>query len=111
MNVEGLTSLTTDHLKRLLKYVHEGSLGLPLTAHSIAAAGFQFRHHELMSALRGLDEAAIRAVRRTSDELTQRDFLAAAESFNVARRRVPSVESLAKKWLGGGDSDPPKSFA
>ena len=62
MNVEGLTSLTTDHLKRLLKYVHEGSLGLPLTAHSIAAAGFQFRHHELMSALRGLDEAAIRAV-------------------------------------------------
>ena len=62
MNVEGLTSLTTDHLKRLLKYVHEGSLGLPLTAHSIAAAGFQFRHHELMSALRGLDDAAIRAV-------------------------------------------------
>lgn len=62
MNVEGLTSLTTDHLKRLLKYVHEGSLELPLTAHSIAAAGFQFRHHELMSALRGLDEAAIRAV-------------------------------------------------
>ena len=62
MNVEGLTSLTTDHLTRLLKYVHEGSLGLPLTAHSIAAAGFQFRHHELMSALRGLDEAAIRAV-------------------------------------------------
>ena len=62
MNVEGLTSLTTNHLKRLLKYVHEGSLGLPLTAHSIAAAGFQFRHHELMSALRGLDEAAIRAV-------------------------------------------------
>ena len=62
MNVEGLTSLTTNHLKRLLKYVHEGSLGLPLTAHSIAAAGFQFRHHELMGALRGLDEAAIRAV-------------------------------------------------
>ena len=33
-----------------------------LTAHSIAAAGFQFRHHELMDALRGLDEPAVRAV-------------------------------------------------
>jgi hypothetical protein len=62
MEVDGLTSLTTDHLKRLLKYLHDGSLELPLTAHSIAAAGFQFRHHELMNALRGLDEAAVRAV-------------------------------------------------
>ncbi len=62
MDVEGLTSLTTDHLKKLLKYLHDGSLDLPLTAHSIAAAGFQFRHHELMNALRGLDEPAVRAV-------------------------------------------------
>ena len=62
MQVEGLTSLTTEHLKKLLKYLHDGSLELPLTAHSIAAAGFQFRHHELMSALRGLDEPAVRAV-------------------------------------------------
>lgn len=62
MDVEGLTSLTTDHLKKLLKYLHDGSLDLPLTAHSIAAAGFQFRHHELMSALRDLDEVAVRAV-------------------------------------------------
>jgi len=62
MNVDGLTSLSTEHLKKLLKYLHDGSLGLPLTAHSIAAAGFQFRHHELMDALRGLDEPAVRAV-------------------------------------------------
>ena len=62
MQVDGLTSLTTEHLKRMLKYLHDGSLGLPLTAHSIAAAGFQFRHHELMGALRGLDETAVRAV-------------------------------------------------
>ena len=62
MQVEGLTSLSTEHLKRMLKYLHDGSLGLPLTAHSIAAAGFQFRHQELMAALRGLDEPAVRAV-------------------------------------------------
>ena len=62
MEVEGLTSLTTEHLKKLLKYLHNGTLGLPLTAHSIAAAGFQFRHQELTSALRGLDTEAVRAV-------------------------------------------------
>jgi hypothetical protein len=62
MQVEGLTSLTTEHLKRMLKYLHQGDLELPLTAHSIAAAGFQFRHQELMAALRGLDETAVRAV-------------------------------------------------
>ncbi len=62
MEVDGLTSLTTEHLKTLLKYLHDGTLELPLTAHSIAAAGFQFRHHELMGALRGLDSAAVRAV-------------------------------------------------
>ncbi len=62
MEVQGLTSLTTEHLKKLLKYLHDGSLETPLNAHSIACAGFQFRHGELMSALRGLDEAAVRAV-------------------------------------------------
>ena len=62
MDVQGLTTLTTEQLKKLLKYLHDGSLETPLTAHSIACAGFQFRHAELMSALRGLDEMGIRAV-------------------------------------------------
>ena len=62
MEVQGLTSLTTEQLKKLLKYLHDGSLQTPLTAHIIACVGFQFRHAELMSALRGLDEAGIRAV-------------------------------------------------
>ena len=62
MDVVGLTTLTTDQLKKLLKYLHDGSLETPLDAHRIACVGFQFRHAELMSALRGLDEAAIRAV-------------------------------------------------
>ena len=62
MTVDGLTSLTTEQLKRLLSYLHQGKLSLPLDAHSIACAGFQFRHQELMAALRGLDEAGVRAV-------------------------------------------------
>jgi cell division protease FtsH len=58
------------------------------------------------------NEAAIRAVRRSSSELTQADFLAAIETFNSSRRRLPSVESLIpselKKqqwWPGGPGSD------
>jgi hypothetical protein len=62
MDVEGLTSLTTEQLKKLLKYLHDGSLELPLTAHSIATVWFQFRHQELTGAMRGLDEAGVRAV-------------------------------------------------
>ena len=62
MEVSGLTSLTTEQLKKLLKYLHDGTLETPLNAHRIACVGFQFRHSELMSALRGLNEAAIRAV-------------------------------------------------
>ena len=62
MEVVGLTTLTTEQLKKLLKYLHDGSLETPLDAHRIACVGFQFRHAELMSALRGLDEAAVRAV-------------------------------------------------
>ena len=60
MDVEGLTILTTVDCIDGLRI--DGSLALPLTAHSIACVGFQFRHQELMSAMRGLDEAGIRAV-------------------------------------------------
>ena len=59
---EGLTSLKTKDLKTLLKLLHRGQLNLPLTAHSIACAGFQYKHQELMANLRGLDETGVRAV-------------------------------------------------
>ena len=62
MEIKGLTSLTLEQLKKLLQLLHNGTLELPLTSHSIACAGFQFRHTELMNTLRGLDEAAVRAV-------------------------------------------------
>ncbi|MEC7240620.1 MAG: hypothetical protein VXW32_05240 [Myxococcota bacterium] len=59
---EGLTTLKTEELKTLLRLLHRGQLSLPLTAHSVACAGFQYKHHELMANLRGLDEAGVRAV-------------------------------------------------
>ena len=45
------------------------------------------------------NEAAIRAVRRSSSELTQRGFLDAIATFNLARRRLPSVESFIPSEL------------
>jgi len=59
---EGLTSLKTDELKKLLSLLHRKELGLPFTAHSVACAGFQYRQGELMAAFRDLDEAGVRAV-------------------------------------------------
>jgi len=57
------------------------------------------------------NEAAIRAVRRSSNVLVQSDFISAANQFTAARRRLPGVESLLpKQWRGfGGDPDPPKA--
>ena len=54
------------------------------------------------------NEAAIRAVRRNTEEVVQADFLAAVMSFNSARRRVPSVESLLPKWLKDDQSESPR---
>ena len=59
---QGLTQLPTDQLKTLLKRLHRGELQCPIDAQSIASAGFQHRHAELMDALRGLDEPGVRAV-------------------------------------------------
>ena len=55
------------------------------------------------------NEAAIRAVRRSSEQLCQADFTDALMTFNTARRRLPSVESLIpkgldpKQWFGGDE--------
>ena len=58
----GLTDFSTEELKRLLAYLHKGQLLCPLSARHIAIAGFQYKQAELMRALRGLDEAGVRAV-------------------------------------------------
>jgi hypothetical protein len=59
---EGLTTLKTEELKKLLGLLHRGELNLPFTAQSVACAGFQYRSGELMAALRDLEEAGVRAV-------------------------------------------------
>jgi hypothetical protein len=59
---EGLTTLKTEELKKLLGLLHRGDLVLPFTAHSVACAGFQYRQMELMSAFRNLEAPAVRAI-------------------------------------------------
>jgi hypothetical protein len=59
---EGLTTLKTEELKKLLGMLHRGDLELPFSAHSVACAGFQYRQMEIMSAFRDLDTPAVRAV-------------------------------------------------
>ena len=58
----GLLDLSTDELKRLLGHLHKGELVCPVDAQRIAVTGFQYKSAELMTALRGLDEAGVRAV-------------------------------------------------
>jgi hypothetical protein len=58
----GLLDLKTPELKRLLGHLHKGDLLCPVNAQRVALVGFQYRSGELMGALRGLDEAGVRAV-------------------------------------------------
>lgn len=58
----GLLDLSTDALKRLLGHLHRGELACPVNPQNIAGAGFQYKSAELMSTLRDLDEAGVRAV-------------------------------------------------
>ena len=62
MKVEGLTTFTTEELKKLLQLVYRDQVEFPLTAQRIACIGFQYKHHSLINALRGLDKEAATAV-------------------------------------------------
>lgn len=62
MKVAGLTNFTTDELKRLLQMVYREQVDFPLNAQRIACIGFQYKHHDLIQALRGLDKSAVQAV-------------------------------------------------
>ena len=62
MKAAGLTELKTDELKKLLQLVYRNQVEFPLNAQRIACIGFQYKHHVLMKALRGLDKSAVQAI-------------------------------------------------
>ncbi|MBW2524636.1 MAG: hypothetical protein JRI23_10695 [Deltaproteobacteria bacterium] len=58
----GLTAVPTDDLKSLLRYIHRGEVTCPVTPGELARIGLQDRSEPILHVLRGLDEAAARAV-------------------------------------------------
>lgn len=59
---KGLTIVPTAELRELLRYLHRGQVQCPLSPGDLARVGLQDRSEPIMATLRGLDEAAARAV-------------------------------------------------
>jgi quercetin dioxygenase-like cupin family protein len=77
----GLTELTEDELKKLLRHIYREELPCPVTADTLACVGFQSRHEWISAALGGLDAAGVQKVlvaviaeRRKAAEATRRDL-------------------------------------
>lgn len=58
----GLATVSTDELKKVLRYVHNGTLVCPLDVSALACVGLQHRSEVLLGAMRGLDARSVRAI-------------------------------------------------
>ena len=81
---EGRLAILRVHTRKL-------SLGADVDLKLIAAATASYSGAELAALA---NEAAIRSVRRSTDEVRQADFVDAINTFNAARRRIPSMDAL-----------------
>lgn len=75
----GLTKVATQDLKKALRQLHRGEMQLPLSMLEVSRCGLTHVAAELNRALRGLDEAGVRAVlvnvlseRLAQDKLAER---------------------------------------
>ncbi|MFN3198965.1 MAG: hypothetical protein ACE366_11260 [Bradymonadia bacterium] len=59
---QGLTEVSTEALKTVLKALHHDQLPCPVGPAGIAALGLQYTDGPLLNALRGLDTRGVRAV-------------------------------------------------
>jgi len=57
-----LTSVSDEHLERLLRLVHRAEVRCPLDVVELARIGLQDQVEVMLGMLRGLDAAAVRAV-------------------------------------------------
>ncbi len=57
-----LTRVSTEDLRRALRHLVRGDLRAPLGIHDLTRCGLQPVAADLLDALRGLDEAGVRAV-------------------------------------------------
>ena len=58
----GLTGVDTQALLTLLRAVHRGDVHGPLGVEDLARVGLQYTAEELLAHLRGLEDAALRAI-------------------------------------------------
>lgn len=58
----GLTEVSEQDLKKALAVVHQGELRAPLSLPELTRCGLQHCAEPMMSAMRGLDAAGVRAV-------------------------------------------------
>lgn len=58
----GLTAVRTADLEKLLRHIHRREISCPVAPGELARVGLQDRAEPLLHVLRGLDEAAARAV-------------------------------------------------
>lgn len=58
----GLRLVETEHLRLLLKLLHQGEVECPLTPVELARIGLQDPSEYILGAMRGLDATAVRAV-------------------------------------------------
>ncbi len=58
----GLREVATSDLQKMLRAVHRGDLGTPLTIEHLTRCGLQHCATDLLSALRKVDDGGLRAV-------------------------------------------------
>ena len=108
----GLTELTEDELKKLLRHIYREELPCPVSADTLACVGFQSRHEWISAALGGLDAAGVKGVlvaviaeRRKAAEATRRDLPPAARHPRTRPSLPPGPRLGASRrapWLGWG---------
>lgn len=62
MQVVGLTAVSSDALRALLRHVHRGEVALPLTIGELTRTGLQYCAVDLLAHLRGLTQEGVVAV-------------------------------------------------
>lgn len=105
MNMLALTDIPAEDLKKLLRHVHRGELPCPITADTLACVGLQYRGEPILAALRGLEEAGVRAV--LISVLAERRVAEEASRRTLPQDRHPHVvndQHLTAQSLGDGET-------
>ena len=109
--VLGLTELTTEELKRLLRHIYKEELPCPVRADTLACVGFQHRGELILGALRGLSAEAARAVlvcviaeRMAQEEAARASTARNATRLPADRRHAAVANTEEVDWTETHDS-------